>query len=195
MSSDGFVKTMRIVRPATATATPSTLTTVPSARGAPSPRAPGAERQSVIAPANPKPSASAWPSQPVMIRLRTHSSRYDTGFAVASDPEPRHVDQVAGNRHRRDEQKNEEEWEHALNGLAGAGSQRDERAEAAEAERDEERERKQDERTEPARRQLDSRGEPDGEKNSGLDEAQSDDAGQTGPPAPRSPASASATSG
>ena len=30
------------------------------------------------------PSASASPSQPVMIRLRTHSSRYETGFAVAA---------------------------------------------------------------------------------------------------------------
>src|SRR3954452_19500722 len=32
----------------------------------------------------PKPSASASPSQPVMIMLRTHSSRYETGLAVAA---------------------------------------------------------------------------------------------------------------
>src|SRR5919108_4701859 len=38
---------------------------------------------SAIAAAIPKPSASASASQPVMMRLRTHSSRYETGFAVA----------------------------------------------------------------------------------------------------------------
>src|SRR5207247_6574842 len=42
-----------------------------------------ASAQTVIAAAIPKPSASASPSQPVMIRLLTHSSRYETGFAVA----------------------------------------------------------------------------------------------------------------
>src|SRR5439155_12520691 len=34
--------------------------------------------------AMPNPSASASPSQPVMIRLRTHSTRYETGLAVAA---------------------------------------------------------------------------------------------------------------
>ena len=32
----------------------------------------------------PKPSASAWTSQPVMIRLRTHSIMYETGLSVAA---------------------------------------------------------------------------------------------------------------
>ena len=34
--------------------------------------------------AKPKPSPSACPSQPVMIRLRTHSIRYETGLMLAT---------------------------------------------------------------------------------------------------------------
>ena len=42
----------------------------------------------------PKPSASAFASQPVMIRLRTHSIRYETGFSGRDGAEPVDVDQV-----------------------------------------------------------------------------------------------------
>ena len=68
-----------------------------------------------------------------MIRLRTPSIRYETGFAVATVAEPVDLDQVPRDVHRGDEEEDEEEREEALDRLAGAGAQRGEGAERAEA--------------------------------------------------------------
>ena len=101
----------------------------------PSARAASQNETSPSTIANPNPSASACQSQPVMIRLRTHSIMYETGLSVAAVWNQLDLDEVARRVHRRDEQEDEEHGEERLDRLARAGSVREPGAERAERER------------------------------------------------------------
>ena len=154
-SRDGFVKTFFIVRHATPCATGQNLMSAASLSL--SANAASTSETRAITSATPNPSASAFASQPVMIRLRTHSIRYETGLIVARNAEPVDGHQVPRSVHRRDEEEDEQEREEALDRLARAGAQGEEGAERAEAERDERREDEQDEDPERPRREVDAR--------------------------------------
>src|SRR5205823_11247248 len=81
---------------------------------------------------------------------------------------PGRRDQVPGDVHRREEEKDEEGREEALNGLPRAGPKRRERPERAEAERDEEGEAEENEHTERPGRGPNADGEADAQIDGGL---------------------------
>ncbi len=82
-------------------------------------------------------SARASASQPMMMRLRTPSMRYETGLIVASVLNQSTTHEVARRVHRRDEEEDEEHREERLDRLARAGAERHEGAEHPEAGADE----------------------------------------------------------
>ena len=81
------------------------------------------------------------------------------------------LDEVAREERRAEEQQDEEQREEALHGLAGAGAQRDERAEAGERERDRDREQQQHERAADAGGDPDAERDADDEVQHGADDA------------------------
>ena len=124
-----------------------------------------------------KPSASARASQPVMIRLRTHSIRYETGLIEREKAEPRNGDQVARRVHRGDEEEDEQHGEEPLDRLPGAGAEREEGAERTEAHRDESRVDEQQGDAGRPGREADAEEQPDGDVEHRLHDAEHDDAG------------------
>ena len=95
-----------------------------------------------------------------MIRLRTPSIRYETGFAVATQRNQSTAIRLRGIAIDEMKRKTKNDREQALHGLARAGAQRGEEAERAEREHDERVEDEQHEQRRPARLEADAGDRP-----------------------------------